>query len=506
MAIATLSSRILGLIRELAMASVFGASGVTDAFLVAYRIPNVLRDLFAEGNFSPAFVPIFTEVNQKSKEEAKKLMWSVFLLLGLITSILSVGMIIFSEELVTLFAPKFIIDPEKFQLTVTMLKIMAPFLIVISFAALFMGVLNTLKIFFMPSFAPVFFNIIMIAAILIAPPYFEKSGVNGIISLAFGVIVGGAIQAFIQLPLVILNGFSPTLKINFLSKDSKKIIGRIGIGTIGVAATQINLLINTILATSTVVGAVSWLTYAFRLFQFPVGILGVSLAGSNLVHFSDAWKANRKKEAIDYLKTSYFLSFLVMIPAFVLLHQMSFQTISLVLERGAFNTNDTIMTASALKFYALGLPFYGLYKIFGPIFYTLDRPIIPVIISVISIGINITFCLTLTPIYGFTILALGISLSMMINVTSQAVLLKKFLKLPISFFLDIKLVKIAIAGTICWFTTSALVNLLYDPSTFIKKATSFSIIGIGGAISYGLTLIILGEQSSLKKLLKKTRK
>ncbi len=503
MAIATFASRILGLARELTLASVFGASGTTDAFLVAYRIPNILRDLFAEGNFSPSFVPIFTEVNQRSKEEARKLLWSVFTLLGIITTVMSIGMIIFASELVTLFAPTFVADPEKFQVTVSMLQIMSPFLVVISWAALFMGVLNTLKIFFMPSFAPVFFNVIMIIATIFVPPYFEKIGVNGIIALAFGVIIGGIVQATVQLPLVLSNGLFPTTKINLLSKESKKILNRVGIGTIGVAAAQINVLINTILATSTVVGAVSWLTYAFRLFQFPIGIMGVSIAGSNLVHFSDAWKAKRSDEAISYLSASYFLSLLFMVPAFVLLYVMATPTTSLILERGAFTARDTIMTAQALELYAIGLPFYGLYKIFGPVFYTIDKPQIPVVVSIASIVINIIFCVTLTPVYGFKILALGVTLSMALNVLTQMVLIKKFLKLPISFFINLKILKLFIAGTACYFVTITAMYLFPLPTNFTTKITIFVLTGLIGTAGYTMSVLLMGEMAILKKTFKR---
>ena len=410
MAVATFASRILGLVREQVMAAMFGASWVTDAFLVAYRIPNLLRDLFAEGAFSSAFVPTFTEIKLKDPLEARRLMWSMVLVLGCVTGIISIGTIIFAPELIGLFAPKFVVHPEKYELSITLLRIMAPFLVFVSLAALFMGVLNTLKIFFIPSLAPAFFNVIMILSMWFLPPVLVENGFNKALSLGIGVVTGGLIQLLIQVPLIFKNNFGPIKGISFYSPQIKQILNRIGIGTIGIAATQINLLINTILASSTVVGAVSWLIYSFRLFQFPVGILSVSLAGSNLVHFSEAWKNNDKEEAKKVLNSTYVLSFVLVLPAFALLSALSTETVHLIFERGAFTSQDTSMTTIALNLYLLSLPFYGLYKIFGPVFYTLDEPQIPVFTSVFCILVNIIFCVSLTSSYGFKILALGLSL------------------------------------------------------------------------------------------------
>jgi len=184
---ATFISRILGLVREQFMAATFGASGLTDAFLVAYRIPNLLRDLFAEGAFSSAFVPVFTEALQVGEKEARRLLWSLFLILTCMTGVLSVLIIWFAPEVIMLFTDQaFTDDRAKFEVTVTLVRIMAPFLVVISLAALFMGALNSLKIFFVPALAPAFFNIIMIAAIIILPNMFSARGLNPILGLGVG--------------------------------------------------------------------------------------------------------------------------------------------------------------------------------------------------------------------------------------------------------------------------------------------------------------------------------
>ena len=221
MAVATFCSRILGLVREQFIAFYFGASGLTDAFLIAYRIPNLLRDLFAEGAFSAAFVPTFVDANLKDQVKARKLLWALFILLGSFSLIVGAFIILYTPELINLFAPTFKESPDKFQITVTLARIMSPFLCFISIAALFMGVLNSLKVFFIPSFAPVFFNVAMIASMIIFPPILVSKGAEPILSLGLGVLLGGLLQAFVQLPLIIKKGYGPVLPDKIFSKQTK---------------------------------------------------------------------------------------------------------------------------------------------------------------------------------------------------------------------------------------------------------------------------------------------
>ena len=193
MAVATLTSRLLGLVREQAIASVFGASGITDAFTVAYRIPNLLRDLFAEGAFSSAFVPVFTEERGKNYQSARRLLWSLFVVLLVATGVICLAIILWAPIVVDWVTDdRFTNDPDRFALTVQLTRWMAPFLTLVSLAALFMGALNSLKIFFVPALAPAFFNLVMIACVLTLPPWMEKWGLHPIFCLAVGVIGGGA--------------------------------------------------------------------------------------------------------------------------------------------------------------------------------------------------------------------------------------------------------------------------------------------------------------------------
>ena len=504
MSIATFSSRILGLVREQVLAAVFGASGVTDAFLVAYRIPNMLRDLLAEGAFSAAFVPLFTGINQRDPQKARRLVWTLFFYLFLLTGLISLLMIIFAPELVMLFAPKFAEDLEKFQLTVIHIRLMAPYLVLVSLAALFMGVLNTLKLFFTPALAPLFFNMAMIGSILFLPPLLAERGFHSSLSLALGVVVGGILQMAIQFPFIIAKGYGPTRILSDAGTTLKEMGRKMGAGFLGFAATQINLLVTTIIATGTVVGAVSWLGYAFRLFQFPIGVLGVSMANSNLVHFSDAWKRGDKNAAYSLLHSSYHLCLLLILPVMALLLASSESVVHLIFERGAFDTQDATMTALAFRFYLLGLPFYCIYKLLLPVFYVLDRPRIPVIASVISIAFNIAFCLFLTPRYGFFILALGTSIAMLINSTIQIAFIMKYLKLKLNFFFNLRPVKSCLAAGICYYGMSHLIDryfLLYD--ALLKKIIVFLGISGAGIVLYAILLVALGERKVLNNIVKR---
>ena len=505
MSSATFISRVLGLVREQAMAAVFGASGLTDAFLVAYRVPNLLRDLFAEGAFSSAFVPVFTEALQVGEKEARRLLWSLCIILLSITGVLSLLMIAFAAELVGLFTDQaFSNDPAKFALTVTLVRIMAPFLGLVSLAALFMGALNSLKIFFMPALAPAFFNIVMILSILVFPNLFKEQGWPAIFGLGVGVVIGGVVQLAVQLPLIFIKKFGPLGPVRLWTKHTRKVVNRVGIGTIGIAANQINLLVTTILATGTVVGAVSWLTYAFRLFQFPVGILSVSIAGSNLVHFSAAWKKGERERAREILQTSYALSWLVIMPALALLFALAQESMYLIFERGAFSGMDTKMSTMALKYYLLGLPFYGVYKIFAPTFFAIDKPKIPIILSLVTVAFNICFCVFFIKAHGFKVLALGTSLSMFINTLGQALFLRKYLELPINFYINYKIIKVVLAASMTFMVTSYLRDAYFNYNDiWIIKILSFSGIGAFGAGVYVLALALFGEYKTLKNVFRR---
>lgn len=504
MSVATFLSRILGLVREQVMAAMFGASGLTDAFHVAYRIPNLMRDLFAEGAFSAAFVPNFVDSLRQGKLEARKLLWSLLILLTLITGTIGLGIFFFSDQIVHLFAPKFVATPEKFELTSNLVKVMSFYLMFVSLAALLMGVLNSLKMFFIPALAPALFNITMILSMLFLA---NNIGVNPIYSLGIGVIVGGVVQFLLQVPFIFKKEMGPALPEKILNPKSKKVFKLLGPGLLGFAATQINILVTTILATGTVIGAVSWLQYAFRLFQLPVGVASVSIGNTNLVHFSEAWKGNDKEKAVRFLQTSFNLSAFVLAPAVAALLIFPEEMINVIFQRGKFGAHDSAQTSMALRMYALGLPLYGIYKIFVPTFYSMDRQKIPVIASITSIFINIVFCILMVPKFGFAVLAFGTSLSMLINVCIQSFILNKDLSVGLKFFISPKTIKVAIAFSIsCALAYFVKTNVSFMDKNFITRCV-FLALELGGlAAIYIATLYILGEKAMIQQIMKRFKR
>lgn len=507
MAIATFMSRILGLVREQVMAAMFGASGFTDAFLIAFRIPNLLRDLFAEGAFSSAFVPTFVEANNENHQKGRELLWSLFIILLSLTGFFSILIFIFAPEIIAIFAPSFKDLPEKFQITVNLTRIMAPFLLFVSLAALFMGALNSLKVFFIPALAPAFFNIIMILSMVVFPSYFIHEGIDPIYSLGLGVFIGGLIQALFQFPFLIKYGLSPLIPPKILFDRSIKVIKLLGPGLIGFAATQVNLLITTILASGAGVGAVSWLSYSFRLFQLPVGILSVSIGNSNLVHFSTSWKKGEFEKAKDYLSSSYFLNYVTVLPAMIVLFMLSEEIINVIFERGKFDHASTIMTAKALRWYALGLPFYSIYKTLVPTFYTIDRQKVPVYTSIFCIAINIVFCIFMVPYYGFEVLALGTTLSMFLNASIQTYIATVDLKMSMFHFFNMRWFKLIIAS---FMAVAALyfvkMKISFFAMGFVERSSILASEIFLVIIVYFLAVIMLGEKAIVRIITNKLRK
>ena len=267
MSLAIFISRILGLIREQLIAFTFGASWLTDAFWVAYRIPNMLRDLLAEGAFSSAYIPVLTELKQKKSDGFPVFIWSMMCVMSFISLVVVVLLIIFTPQILTLISPSFFDNPEKFELTVNLARIMIPYLLLVSIAALLTGTLNTIKIFFIPALAPACFNLSIIVSIFFLSDFVVTFGVNKVYVLALGVTIGGILQILIQVPSLLKNNLIPNKKKVIISGEIKKVMGRVGLGALGMSAGQINIIVSTILATGSMVGAISWLTYSFRLFQ-----------------------------------------------------------------------------------------------------------------------------------------------------------------------------------------------------------------------------------------------
>ncbi|MHB8173040.1 MAG: murein biosynthesis integral membrane protein MurJ [Nitrospirota bacterium] len=392
MSVVTSISRVLGFVRLMVIAKIFGAGMVTDAFFQAFRISNIFRQLLAEGSMSAAFIPVFTEYfHTKSKEEARELASTVFyLLLFICIGVVALGMA-FSPEVVSSIAHGWINYPEKFALTVRLTRIMFPYILFVGLSAVIMGVLNSLGSFAAPAAAPVMLNLSMIGFALWVCPHMKTP----IVGLALGVIFGGILQLLIQLPPLKRRGMLFPFVIRPRDPGVKK-IGRLTVPVIGSqAATQINIFITSLIATYLPGGSVSYLLYATQLFQFPHGIFGISIATAVLPSMS------RQSAVGDYEGMKETLSFglryilFIMVPSMVGLIVLRIPITSLLFQRGTFTYTATLNVAYALMFYSMGLWAYSGVRILNAAFYSLHDTRTPLLGAFVAVFVNAALSLLL---------------------------------------------------------------------------------------------------------------
>ncbi len=389
--VAVAMSRFTGLVREMVMARLFGAGFVYDAFLLGFRIPNLTRDLFAEGALSSAFVPIFTQtLAQKGRKEAAVLSNLVATALILIVGVFCVLGVIFSPALVDLLAHGFRQVPGKFELAVKMTRIMFPFLLLVALAAQAMGVLNACNRFAVPAMASTFFNIGSVAFGLALGYWLGPIvGIEPITGMALGVVLGGALQLCWQLPSLRSEGFRFQPSLDWNHAGLRQIITLMGPAILGNAAVQINVMVNTNFASRIPGnGAVSWLGYAFRFMQLPLGLFGVAIASATLPSISRSAVAGNFDDFRRTLSKSLGMVFLLTLPSSIGLMVLGNTMIGAIYEGGKFQAYDTEQTALALSCYAVGLAGYSALKVLNPAFYALHDAKTPMIVSLVSIAIN----------------------------------------------------------------------------------------------------------------------
>ena len=481
---ATLISRILGLVRDQVLAYLFGAGNAMDAFNVAYRIPNLMRDLFAEGAMSAAFVPTFTRRLTLSGKPAAWLLGNQFLnTLVIITGILVLLGMIFAEPLTRFLAGSYAAVPEKLELTVTLTRIMLPFLTLVAVAAAVMGMLNSLNRFFAPAISPAMFNIGIIASAVLLVPIMPQFGWNPITGIAIGAILGGCGQILIQLPALYREGYRYQPKLNPSDSGLHEILRLVGPGTLAGAALQINLLVNTVLATSEGTGAVSWLSYAFRVMYLPIGIFGVSIATATLPSISRHAAQEELGKIRHTISNALRMMFILNVPALVGLIVLASPIVGLIFERGSFLPYDTQSTASALAFYAPGLLGYSAVRITVPCFYALGNSVTPTIVSIISVALNIALNLILVRVMGFQGLALGTSIAALVNAIVLLVLLRQRLGGLDSARIAVTAIKMVVAASLMggavFIAHSWLVGLTPGTALPNRFAQVFGSIGIG---------------------------
>ena len=420
--LATLLSRIFGFLRDMVVAAFFGAGLATDAFFVAFRIPNLLRRLFAEGSLTIAFVPVFTEyLKKKSKEDAFELANIAFTLLSIILAFVSLIGILLSPFIVMLIAPGFTKVPAQYELTVLLTRFMFPYIFFISLVALCMGILNSLRHFAAPALAPVALNISIIIAALTLRNYFTEP----IFALAVGVMVGGILQLAMQFPVLRSLGVRLKPNFNFRHPGIKKIGLLMLPAVFGAAVYQVNIFVGTLLASLLPEGSVSYLYYADRVVQLPLGIFGIAIGTASLPSFSEQVARGDYGELKKTLSFSLRLILFVTIPAMVALIVLREPIISVLFQRGKFDLLSTVLTSRALLYYALGLCAFSAIRIIVSAFYSLQDTKTPVRVAVIAIVANIILSIALMFPLKHAGLALATSIASFVNVILLFIILKR---------------------------------------------------------------------------------
>lgn len=408
----TFLSRVAGFARDLVTAYFFGAGMAADAFFVAFRLPNQLRRLLAEGCLTVAFVPVYTDyVNQRSREEAQEFVSAMMgVLLAVLLVVVALGVIL-APLYLTVTAPGFLSEPAKFQLTVLLTRIMFPYVLMVSVVAFFMGILNVHGHFAAPAFSTAEMNVVMIIAVVALYGWFREP----IVALAVGVLLGGLAQVVLQLPFLSRYGISLRPRLNFRHPGVRRIFQLMLPAVLGVAVYQFNVFIGTLLASFLPEGSVSYLYYATRLIEFPLGIFAVALGTAVLPSMSRQAAAND----IDGLKesVSYALRLVMFInaPAMVGLIVYRLPIVSVLFERGRFDAAASAATADALLAFAVGLWAVSAARVVVPAYYSLQDTRTPVRYAIVALAVNVIASLVLMWPLGATGLALANSVAATAN-------------------------------------------------------------------------------------------
>lgn len=419
---ATLVSRVFGVIRDIVIAACFGASWMTDAFWVAFRIPNMLRRLLGEGSLTVSFVPVFTEyLRKKSRAESLELADNAFTILSIILAVVSVAGIILSPLIVGLIAPGFISQPQQFALTVFLNRLMFPYIFFIALVALCMGILNSFRHFTTPALSPVLLNIAMIVAALTLHDSFEQP----ITALAVGVLAGGVLQLAMQWPVLRQFGVKIKFRFNPWHPGIRQIGSLMLPAILGAGVGTINVFVGTILASLLPGGSVTYLFYADRIMEFPLGIFAIAIGTAALPSFA----AHVASGQMDNLKTGISFALRLMlfltIPSMVALMALHLPIISVLFQRGAFDEQAALYTGQALFCYVLGLWAYSVLRVFVSSFYALQDSRWPLKAAIITVIVNVLCSLILMQPLKHNGIALAGSISATVNVLILAFVLRK---------------------------------------------------------------------------------
>jgi putative peptidoglycan lipid II flippase len=485
---ATMLSRVLAVVREQLYAALFGSSMYADAFRVGFRIPNLLRDLFAEGALSAAFVPTFTDrFRKEGREAAFRLANLVIGAVLLVVGGLMLAGIAAAPGVVHVLADGYEAVPGKFELTVRLTRLMFPFLPLVSLAAVVMGQLNAQERFGVPALASASFNVVAIVAGA-ALHFLDLDPETAVVGWSLATVLGGLVQVLVQVPLLLRTGFRFRPRIDFRDAGLRRIGGLMLPATLGLAATQVNIAVNTAFA-STVPGAVTWLDVGFRLMQLPIGVFGVAVGTIATTRLAQEAAAGRREELAATLAQGLRLVVFLTVPCTAGLVALGAPIVRLIYEHGAFTASDTESTAAALVLYATGLFCYASVKVAAPAFYALGRPRVPLLASVSAVAANLVFNFALFRVLSYPGLALGTALAATVNFAILAIAFHRSeARLDLRSLLG-QFVRVAVAAAACgcvaWITTAQVEAWLGTDGVAARAA------GVGAGIAAG-TLAYFG--------------
>lgn len=488
--IMTFVSRISGLVRDVVMANVLGSSGLADAFFVAFRIPNFLRRIFGEGAFAQAFVPVFSELTAANTVEAKRFVNSTAGLLALITFFLAVAGILFAPDLVRLYAKGYIEGSAQFNETVSMLRVMFPYLFCISLVAMSAGILNTLNRFAVPAVTPVILNICMILSMCFLVPYME----NAARALAVGVLIAGAVQLAFQVPSLLKEGYLPSFRFDPDNEPTRRVFKLMLPAIFSVSVAQINMLVNTWLASFLVTGSISWLYYSDRLMEFPVGVFGIALATVVLPSLSKVHDKGTPQQFSKMMDWALRWVTLIAVPATLALYLLAVPLLSTIFQHNAFTSKDVEMAGLALKAFSVGVCGFIFVKVLAPGFFAQQDTKTPMRIAVVAVAVNIVLSFSLVGSIQHTGLALAISLAAWVNaILLYTTLIFRGIYIPESGWVWY-LLRVGIAVTamsLVLVYLNEVDHVWFDWSLF-ERLTRLVVLVVAGAFTYFVSLYVMG--------------
>lgn len=497
---ATMISRVLGLLRDVVLANLIGANGNADAFFVAFKIPNFLRRLFAEGAFAQAFVPVLADTREKGGFAAvRELVDRVAGVLGGTLLLLTVLTIMASPVVATIFAPGFLRDPAKLALTGDLIKLTFPYLLLISLTGFAGAILNSYQRFAIPALTPVLLNLCLIASALWFAPHFEEP----VVALALGVLVAGFAQLLFQVPALAGIGLVPRPRWAPQHEGVKRILLLMVPALFGVSVSQINLLLDTVLASLLPTGSVSWLYYSDRLTELPLGVFAIAIATVILPTLSGQRARADDPAFANTLGWAIRSVLLIAIPATLALAVLAEPVLATLFQYGAFSEGDRMMAAASLRAYTLGLGAFMLIKVLAPGFYAREDMRTPVRIGIIAMGanmiLNVAFVLPL--MWWFNLGHVGLALATSVSAWLNAMLLFRGLRreavlpenlLLVKWIMQIGVASVAMIVVLLWMMPE---GALWAGWSWWQRASQLGVLCVSGLVVFAASLLLSGVRS-----------